>query len=207
MIRGGRTDVKRKSLKYKVEVDGEDEVDVKLDETIYSSGNKIYFYESIDSKSILKLKQHIEELSIELNEVKQKYQTEPHIELHIYSNGGDVFIGLDMYNYIKRASIPIHTYIDGMIASAATFIYLAGNKRFISDYNHVLIHQLSTSFWGKFEDLTDEFQNSKSLMNCICDLYKTNTKIPKKTLDELLKRELLLNTNDCIRFGVATDKL
>ena len=207
MIRGGRTDVKRKSLKYKVEVDGEDEVDVKLDETIYSSGNKIYFYESIDSKSILKLKQHIEELYIELNEVKQKYQTEPHIELHIYSNGGDVFIGLDMYNYIKRASIPIHTYIDGMIASAATFIYLAGNKRFISDYNHVLIHQLSTSFWGKFEDLTDEFQNSKSLMNCICDLYKTNTKIPKKTLDELLKRELLLNTNDCIRFGVATDKL
>lgn len=207
MIRGGRTDVKRKSLKYKVEVDGEDEVDVKLDETIYSSGNKIYFYESIDSKSILKLKQHIEELSIELTEVKQKYQTEPHIELHIYSNGGDVFIGLDMYNYIKRASIPIHTYIDGMIASAATFIYLAGNKRFISDYNHVLIHQLSTSFWGKFEDLTDEFQNSKSLMNCICDLYKTNTKIPKKTLDELLKRELLLNTNDCIRFGVATDKL
>ena len=94
-----------------------------------------------------------------------------------------------------------------MIASAATFIYLAGEKRFISDYNHVLIHQLSTSFWGKYEDLMDEFSNSKSLMECIRDLYKTNTKIPKTKLDNLLKRELLLNTEECLKYKVATDKI
>ena len=198
----------RKSLgKVMGVVEEEEEVLKDLDESVYSSGNKVYFYEDIDGRSILKLKGVIEELVVELNKVREKYQTSPHIDLHLYSNGGDVFIGLDMYNYIKRSSIPIYTYIDGMIASAATFLYLGGERRFISDYNHVLIHQLSTSFWGKYEDLTDEFKNSKSLMNCIRDLYKINTKIPSKTLNELLKRELLLNTAECLRYGVATDKL
>tara|TARA_B100001540_G_C15648835_1_gene570105 strand:+ start:331 stop:951 length:621 start_codon:yes stop_codon:yes gene_type:complete len=203
----GRRQKKKASQKFTCDVESDEEEVDNLDETIYSSGNKVYFYSDIDRMSILKLKRVIEELSVELSVVKQRFQVEQHIELHLYSNGGDVFIGLDMYNYIKRHSIPIHTYIDGMIASAATFIYLAGEKRFISDYNHVLIHQLSTSFWGKYEDLTDEFNNSKSLMNCIRDLYKKNTQIPKKTLDQLLKRELLLDTDKCIGFGVATDKI
>lgn len=198
---------KKPSQKYECEEDSVEEEKINLDDTIYGSGNKVYFYEDIYGESILKLKKVIEKIAIELGEIKTKYHTDPHIELHLYSNGGDVFVGLDMYNYIRRSPIPIYTYIDGMIASAATFIYLAGEKRFISDYNHVLIHQLSTSFWGKYEDLMDEFSNSKSLMECIRDLYKTNTKIPKTKLDNLLKRELLLNTEECLKYKVATDKL
>ena len=178
-----------------------------LDESIYNIGNKIYFYTDISARTILQLKKVFDVLLSEITEVSHRYAFEPNIELHLYSNGGDVFMGLDMYNYIKRCPISVHTYIDGMIASAATFIYLAGNRRFISDYNHVLIHQLSTTFGGKYEDLSDEFKNSKSLMACIRDLYKSNTKIPTKTLDELLKRELLLDTKDCIRYNVATDKI
>ena len=43
---------------------------------------------------------------------------------------------------LQNLSIDVHTYIDGLIASAATFIYLAGKKRFMSPYSYVLIHQI-----------------------------------------------------------------
>ena len=56
-----------------------------------------------------------------------------------------------MYSHIKKSNIQIDTYVDGMIASAATFIFLAGTNRYIGEYGHILIHQLSTEFWGKYE--------------------------------------------------------
>tara|TARA_B100001758_G_C18246934_1_gene523654 strand:+ start:85 stop:705 length:621 start_codon:yes stop_codon:yes gene_type:complete len=203
----GKHTKKRARIKSSAESESEEEEHCCLDDTIFSNGNKVYFYQDITGETILKLKKVIEKILVELEEIRLKFHTESHIELHIYSNGGDVFVGLDMYNYIRQLSVPVYTYIDGMIASAATFVYLAGDKRFISDYNHVLIHQLSTSFWGKYEDLMDEFNNSKSLMECIRDLYKKNTKIPKDKLNNLLKRELLLNTQECIKYKVATDKI
>ena len=190
--------------KYGGESVSEDESEV---EKIYRSGNRVYFYEDISRESVIRLKEELEKTMNECVKIGMEYKIEPRIELHLYSNGGDVFMGLDVYNFIKRSEVAIDTYIDGMIASAATFIYLGGEKRFISEYNHMLIHQLSTSFWGKYEDLSDEFKNSKSLMECIKDLYKQNTTIPKKILDELLRRELLLNTDECLKYKIATDKI
>ena len=60
--------------------------------------------------------------------------------------------------------IAVHTYIDGLIASAATFLFLAGKKRFMTENSNILIHQISTGFWGKFEDLKDEYKNTTELM-------------------------------------------
>lgn len=198
-----------KNTKYRNSDADEEEVESvdSFEKTIYKMGNKVYFYEDIYAESILYLKRLIFEVSNELKTVTNKYNLDPVIELHLYSNGGDAFIGLDMFNYIRNNTVQVDTYVDGMIASAATFLYLAGTKRYISDYNHILIHQLSTSFWGKYEDLLDEYNNCKSLMNCIKDLYKMNTKIPKTKLDNLLKRELMLNADDCVKYNVSTDKL
>ena len=44
-------------------------------------------------------------------------------------------------------------------------------------------------------------------MCCIKDLYKNNAKIPRTKLDNLLKRELMLNSEDCLKYNVSTDKL
>jgi len=175
----------------------------KLD--INRMGNKIYFYEDIFKETILPLIKEIQTLTYELQLQGSKYGFEPHIELHIYSPGGDAFMGLSIYDFIKKNPVPIHTYIDGNIASAATFMFLAGQKRFMSPNATVLIHQVSTTFWGKFEDLKDEVKNTTEIMKIVRNLYNENTSMKKKDIDAILKRELFLNYAECEKNGFITD--
>ena len=100
--------------------------EINYEKSIKKINNKIYFYEDITSSSILYLKQLIHELHIELIKNSIMYNFEPIIELRINSNGGEVFPGLDAYNFIKNFPIEIHTYVDGFLASSASFLYLAG---------------------------------------------------------------------------------
>jgi len=202
---------KRKMMaSAKEEEEGENAMDIlgqlgggKLD--INKMGNKIYFYEDIDKETIIALIKEIQVLTYELQLQASKYGFEPHIDLHIYSPGGDAFMGLSIYDFIKQNQVPIYTYIDGNIASAATFMFLAGEKRFMSPNSTVLIHQVSTSFWGKFEDLKDEVKNTTEIMKIVRNLYSSNTMMKKKDIDAILKRELFLNYTECEKNGFITE--
>ena len=202
---------KRKMMaSAKEEEEGESAMDIlgqlgsgKLD--INKMGNKIYFYEDIDKETIIALIKEIQVLTYELQLQASKYGFEPHIDLHIYSPGGDAFMGLSIYDFIKQNQVPIYTYIDGNIASAATFMFLAGEKRFMSPNSTVLIHQVSTSFWGKFEDLKDEVKNTTEIMKIVRNLYSSNTTMKKKDIDAILKRELFLNYAECEKNGFITE--
>ena len=205
-----RSNKKRKMMATTKEEDEENTMDIlgqlgggKLD--INKMGNKIYFYEDIDKETIIALIKEIQTLTYELQLQGSKYNFEPHIDLHIYSPGGDAFMGLSIYDFIRKNPVPIHTYIDGNIASAATFMFLAGAKRFMSPNSTVLIHQVSTSFWGKFEDLKDEVKNTTEIMKIVRNLYSENTTMKKKDIDAILKRELFLNFVECEKNGFITD--
>jgi len=171
---------------------------------ISTKGNHIYFYEEINKETIMELINQIKDLEEFLLNMKYIYEVEPIIKLHIYSNGGDAYMGLSTYDFIKNMQIPIYTYIDGMIASAATFIYLAGSNRFMTENSTILMHQLSTGFWGKYEDLKDEYKNTSELMRIIKKIYSENTNMKKKEIDDLLKRELLLTYNDAKKYKIIT---
>jgi ATP-dependent protease ClpP protease subunit len=175
-------------------------------ERIDRIGNKIYFYHCVNSKNMLKLKKVYEECIRDIIPKSIDFDFDPVIELHIYSDGGDVFMGLDMYKFIVRMNkrVPTHTYVDGFLASSATFIYLAGVKRFISQYDHILMHQISIPlFYGKHEEMLDECENNESIMRCLHDLYTNTTTLSKSMLKKLLKNELYLNYSECIKYGIS----
>tara|TARA_Y100000816_G_C26106298_1_gene588089 strand:- start:2394 stop:3017 length:624 start_codon:yes stop_codon:yes gene_type:complete len=192
---------KNKKRKLANEDDDEDNAEQKIKYNITTHGNEIYFYEDIYKEQILELINQIKNITFELEYISIKYNVKPVIHLHIYSNGGDAFMGLSIYDFIKKNKVPIYTFINGNIASAATFMYLAGAKRFMSETSTVLIHQISTAFWGKFEDLKDECKNTTELMKIVKDLYSNNTLMKKKQLDDILKRELFLNYEECKKLG------
>lgn len=196
---------KKKNMKrndYDEDSESEDETNF----SIKTKGNEIYYYEDIEKEQILELKSQIKDLTYELQIKSIKYDFEPHIKLFIYSGGGDAYMGLSIYDFIKKNKVPIHTYIDGYIASAATFMFLGGYKRYMSPNSSVLIHQVSTSFWGKYEELKDECKNTTNLMEAVKNLYEENTNIKEKTLKKLLKRELFLTYNECKKIGFFTDE-
>ena len=163
---------------------------------ITTKGDTIYFYEDVGTPQILELISQIKNLQEILYNTKN-----PIIHLHLYSYGGDAHLGFSMYDFIKSSSVPIYTYVDGMIASAATFIYLGGTKRFMTPNSTVLIHQISTQFWGKYEVLKDECKNMTHLMKLCKNLYAQNTSMKKKQIDDLLKRELFLTFDECTQIN------
>ena len=71
--------------------------------------------------------------------------------------------------------------------------------------SYVLIHQLSTFFGGNYQQIEDEFENSKKCMERIMEIYKAHTKINKKKLPSILKHDLNWDSSQCIELGLVDE--
>jgi ATP-dependent protease ClpP protease subunit len=101
--------------------------------------------------------------------------------------------------------VPIYTVIEGAVASAGTLISVFGAKRYMRPNAHMLIHQLSSSCWGKMQEIEDEYANLKQLMVKIRSIYAERTTIPKKQLRRMLKHDLWFNVDECIENGLVDE--
>ena len=73
---------------------------------------------------------------------------------------------------MESSMSPIYTIIEGYAASAATMLSIMGEKRYMHKNAHMLIHQMSSGFWGKMEEIKDEMKNLKRLEKVITKIYK-----------------------------------
>ena len=69
----------------------------------------------------------------------------------------------------------------------------------------MLIHQLSSSLWGTYENLKDGQKNNDMLMQKIKQIYIENTKIPKRKLNEILKHDLWWDAKTCLEYGLIDE--
>jgi len=169
--------------------------------------NKILFYADIDEGSVLELNRVLLEMDIKLQSVGLAFDGayEPVIHLHLNTFGGSIFAAFSTVDTIRRMKSKVYTYIDGSVASAGTLISAIGSKRYMGQHAHLLIHQLSSGVYGKFSEMEDEIFNCANLMRLLKDFYKKNTKLPMKKLDELLKRDIWLNAEECLRYGIVDE--
>lgn len=167
-------------------------------------GNKIYFYTDVTKDSILNLNRQIDELSKQMKLLQYMYKLpEPlPIELCISSDGGEVFPALSVVDKISQNEVPIHTYCEGVVASAATLISVVGKKRYMTKNSCMLIHQITSGLWGSYFEFKDEVQNLELTMEIIKRVYLQNTKYDEKTLEELLKHDLYLDAEECLKAGL-----
>ena len=168
--------------------------------------NRIYFYSDINTDKILQLNRHLRSKGIDLQREAMIQDREPaNIYIHIQSYGGSVFAGMAGMDEIIKSIVPVYTMIDGCCASAATFLSVCGKKRFINRHAYMLIHQLSSFFWGKYEEFKDEKQNLDKIMEMIKKVYAEYTKIPTNKLEEILKHDLWFDANECIEYGLVDE--
>jgi len=177
------------------------ENDIKVD------GNKIYFYKGVSRDSVLNLIGVLNEKIKKLKAVISEVGSIDNIPIYLFINseGGDYFAGLSAMDHIKNMNYPIYTVIDGMVASAATFISLAGTKRYITRSSWVLVHQIRSWFGGMYthEQLKDEMENSGNIMKSLNIMYSEHTRIPKKKLDQFFKHDLYIDSTQALKYGIA----
>jgi ATP-dependent protease ClpP protease subunit len=179
-------------------------VDERSQNIIQQNNNDIYFYSSVTHESCFELSRRL----IEIDKTSQEFILEygvysPPINLHIQSEGGSLLHALYVTDVIKNLKTPVHTYIDGFAASAATLISVVGDKRFISKNSLMLIHQLSSMNAGKYDKMEDEMENLDNIMNIVIDLYLRNTNIGRDKLIEILKKDIWLDSKTCMAYGLV----
>tara|TARA_B100002019_G_scaffold289308_1_gene304655 strand:- start:1484 stop:2125 length:642 start_codon:yes stop_codon:yes gene_type:complete len=178
-------------------------------DTVEGEDNIIYFYSSVDLKSNFRLNKEISSIGrqMEMVAVKLGMDVPPPLHLRINSYGGSVFAAFGSIDYIMKSKTPVYTYIDGCAASAGTIMSVCGEKRFMGENAYMLIHQLSSTHWGKYQELQDDMKNSDNLMKRIKEIYEAKTKIPKGKLDEMLKHDLWWDAKTCLRYGLVDEIL
>lgn len=198
--------------------------DIKNNEKLFISerNNEIYFNGPINYISMTNLIQELNKLQDKIikesNILKRKFadmtkdedeskycfvkiKYKP-IKLYISSHGGSVYEVLGAFDSIRNMTVPVHTICKGFVASAGTILSLAGSKRFITQNSYMLIHQLRSSMWGKYEELNDDFENCKTLMKHLKKIYVENTNLKDNELDDILKKDISWSAEICLEKGL-----
>ena len=105
-------------------------------------------------------------------------------------------------DFIKKMETPVHIYIDGFVASAASLISVCGHQRIMTEHSFMLIHQLRSQSSGKFNEMKDEMKNLDFFMNNLKDIYLSNSYITPERLDQLLETDIWISAQECLDLGL-----
>jgi len=176
-------------------------------EFVNVEGNEIFFYCEVCEESVAELIRAVKKLTIDMRVSLVKmglHDQTPHVKIHIRSDGGDLYAGLAAMDYLQNTDAQVTTIGEGCIASAATLIFLGGDVRLIRRHGYVLIHQIGSDLWGKYEDLKDEMVQNDRIMRDLKKIYLRETNLPEHKLAKMLKRDLYLSYRKCVKYGVVS---
>lgn len=126
------------------------------------------------------------------------------INVRINSPGGDVIDGFSIFSAIKNCTKPVDTYIDGLGASIAGIIFQAGQRRFISDFGRLMIHEPSTQ--TPIELMSDKQRNAlNSFRDQLLTILEKNSKLTKDQISTIMKSETWFSANEAIDKGFADE--
>jgi ATP-dependent protease ClpP protease subunit len=169
--------------------------------------NTIFFYSPVSQDSVLNLNKELRELDKRHRSlaVELDLAEPPPIKLHIHSYGGELFAGFAAADAILSCATPVHTHVEGCAASAATIMSVVGDYRTIGANSFMLIHQLSSVFWGKHDEWKDEMVNLDLLMERAKIIYAEHSKLTKKDLGVILKRDLWYDAEKSLKCGLVDE--
>ena len=126
------------------------------------------------------------------------------IELHVNSPGGYVTDGVAIYNALLRHSATINVYIDGLAASIASVIAMAGDTITIADTAQMMIHDPATCLCGTAAD----FRGAASMLDkgkiSIMAAYRRHTNLDDNEISELMSAESWFTAAEAVEKGFAT---
>ena len=145
---------------------------------------------------------------VNIKQVTQQIQDNADAEkliVHIHSPGGDVDEGFGIHDILVSSGKEIETRIEGLCASIATVIALAGSSRLMTENSEFMIHNP----WGYSEGDADDLQKYadmvKAAENKVIDFYAQKTGADKETIDAMMKNETWLSAEKAKELGFITD--
>jgi len=99
------------------------------------------------------------------------------INLSINSPGGSVFDGLAIYNALKSHPAKVYGHVEGIAASAASFILMASDVITMPENAFIMVHNAQRGAMGDADDLRDMAEVLENVTNQIANIYIKRTGI------------------------------
>jgi len=150
----------------------------------------LYITGDIDSEAFTRFSRKIKRYE---REGKKK------LNLELISEGGDAYSALAFYDLIKRTPIEITAVATGLVASAATLIFIACSKRYMTKNSYLMVHEDSLSGIedGKVSQIEKEAKHARRLENQWDALFYESTAISETYWCKLNKEETFLSAEEC----------
>lgn len=133
------------------------------------------------------------------------------IKLHINSPGGDVQGGVNIANALREQQASkgrtVETYIDGLAASIASVIAMAGSKVVIGDNALLMIHNPWSVAIGDSADMRKTADVLDTIRGQIINTYKWHSTLSDEAIVALMDAETWMNADEAIAHGFATEKV
>lgn len=158
----------------------------------YGNKGEIWIYDSIGGDG-LSAKQFADELKT-LGLVDS-------INLYLNSDGGDVFEGFAIYESLRRHPAYVKVYVDGLAASIASVIALAGDEIVMASNSMMMIHDpWSTAKKPHSQKLSDILNKIRI---SILDVYTRKTGSDRETIEQMMADEYWMDAAEAIALGFA----
>lgn len=135
----------------------------------------------------------------------QLEKTKGPVDLHIDSQGGDVFAGLSIYNMLQRREVTV--YVDGLAGSIASVIALVGDERpQISETGTFAIHNaLINQTQGNHHELRQVASSLEKFSDIVASVYEKKTNLKLDEIKELMNAESIFTADEAVQLGFAKE--
>ena len=131
------------------------------------------------------------------------------IRVHLNSPGGDVFAATTIANALRDQRLTkgrsVVTVVDGLAASAATIIMMAGDPVQIADNAVVMIHNPWSVGMGNAAQMRKMADDLDVIRDTIVATYQWHSALDAKDLVELMDAETWMSADDAVTYGLATE--
>ena len=127
------------------------------------------------------------------------------ITLWINSPGGDVFAASQIYNMLMDYKENVTVKIDGLAASAASVIAMAGTRVLMSPVSQIMVHNPMTVAIGNAEEMSKAIKMLSEIKESIINAYELKTNLPRDEISKMMDSECWMNAKKAVELGFADE--
>lgn len=127
------------------------------------------------------------------------------VTVFISSPGGDVIAASEIYTALKEHKGHVTVVIDGVAASAASVIAMAGDTVRMAPTAYLMIHRAATVAWGNVDAMDEAARQLREIDDGIILAYQTRSRLSRDELLELMKQESWLNAKSALEYGLIDE--
>ena len=128
------------------------------------------------------------------------------VSVSINSPGGDFFEGLAIYNLLREHPAAVNVNVQGLAASAASVIAMAGDDIAMGQGSFMMIHNVWVLAIGNRHDMREAADMLEPFDRSLMEIYAARTGLKSDDVGGLLDAETWLNASDAVERGFADRK-